>query len=381
MVFEQLHFSNKYDSQFRNINNLRWYPAVGRNYDTNKYKILVVGESHYANCESYSCSEYQQSLLTWEDSDSTRQCIIEDRFEFLWERENKTYRNISQLVSRLERPIPEVVWENISYFNLVQELLPNIKFRPSYEQLLMGVNILDKIIDIIHPDLCIIIGVASRDAFRNSNNSFCEINTKIKNSNPFKLMIKGVPSIAIPHLSRTGFKALPHYLKSIVNNVPSSINILDYIADISKDTLSLAEKYNILMSKTFHQILSNISAQYIELDGVDSTFKHDGTPYFGFRIKEAGFKVAFNFWDKNFKGLTAGFYFPDGIPKDKYNVYKSSYEDNGWTVNPHWIYYDVYRLYNWNDLVFDSIKDGSLEMILKSILDNNLIQEIQKLKN
>lgn len=379
MIFGNKHFTTIYDSLFKNIKGLKWYPAVGNNYNSNKYKILIVGESHYDQCESYECSEYKQALKNWSNPNSTRECIIEDRFEFLWDKENKTYRNINSLLSGVLRPIPEAVWENISYYNLVQELLPNINHRPSYDQLLKGIELLSDIVKILKPDLCIIIGVVSRQALSECNNTFLELNNKIRNSKPFKLAINGCSVIAIPHLSRTGFNSLNLYRSCIKNNIPNSTNILDYIADKSRDTLSVKDKDNIFNGKIFNQILLNICASHEELECVDDI--HDGTPYFGFKVKDADFRVAFNFWQQDFKHLTAGFYFPNAIPDDKLSLYNTEYSKDGWSVFPYWIFYEVYRLYDWGDLVFDSINDGSIEIILNSIIDNYLIREIPRLKN
>lgn len=381
MIFESEHFSNIYDSQFKALEGLRWYPAVGRNYPSNKYKILIVGESHYGHCDSYECPEYQTALSSWSAPDSTRICIIEDRFDFLWDRENKTYRNISELLATVSRPIPEAVWENISYYNLVQNLLPNIKYRPSYDQLIEGVKFLNKIIEILKPDLCIIIGVSSRNAFRDSNNTFTEIKHKVKNSKPFQLLIDGIPVISIPHLSRTGFNSLYNYRNFITKYIPNAGCALNYIANISKDTLSTDMKFNILTGNIFKKILLRLCALSDDLENIDDTFIHDGTPYFGFKVKDANFRIAFNFWEKDFKGLTAGFYFPNGISEMDQDDYKEYYtKEDGWNVYSHWIFYDVYRLYNWCDMVFDSINDGSIEIVLKSILESCLLPEIPRLK-
>lgn len=40
------------DSQFDKIENLTWFPWVGKGYKCAKRKLLVVGESHYLNEDS-----------------------------------------------------------------------------------------------------------------------------------------------------------------------------------------------------------------------------------------------------------------------------------------------------------------------------------------
>ena len=51
------------DSQFDKIENLTWFPWVGKGYKCAKRKLLVVGESHYLNEDSDENNEKRRELL------------------------------------------------------------------------------------------------------------------------------------------------------------------------------------------------------------------------------------------------------------------------------------------------------------------------------
>ena len=64
------------DSQFDKIENLTWFPWVGKGYKCAKRKLLVVGESHYLNEDSDENNEKRRELLI-RDKEHTRNCLYE----------------------------------------------------------------------------------------------------------------------------------------------------------------------------------------------------------------------------------------------------------------------------------------------------------------
>ena len=63
---DKKHSSKKFDEQFNEQLNkgLQYYPWVGKNYDRSKERILIVGESHYADGNKKSVDAHKDSLLT-----------------------------------------------------------------------------------------------------------------------------------------------------------------------------------------------------------------------------------------------------------------------------------------------------------------------------
>lgn len=59
-----------FDSEFDKIENLTWYPWVGKDYKEGTRKILVIGDSHYSvDCEGCFDQEcYDDFMSTKETS-------------------------------------------------------------------------------------------------------------------------------------------------------------------------------------------------------------------------------------------------------------------------------------------------------------------------
>lgn len=379
MIFEIYPYTKVLDSKFKEIEGLYWFPFVGKDYFRNSSKILVIGESHYAGIESsYGSEEYDIKANEWRDPESTRQCLIEERYKEYWR--NKTYKNISFLLSGSENNPPEGIWNNIAYYNLVQKLLPNMGHRPSYEQFLDGIHMLPDIISLLQPDLCILIGVSSRNAFKNSFSTYNELKTKICNSHPFKIEIKNIQCLALPHISRVGNAGIQTMREIIETEILHGKKVLENIKKKNNRTLSHEKKLQIF-SLLWNSVLLEIPKSWpnLELEKLD---KIDGTPYFGFKVKDYDFSIAFNFWKTDFQGLTAGFYFPDGLTKIQKEKSREIFtKKDGWKINNNWIYYEVYRLYNWNDLVFKGIEDGSISHVISFILEEFLLPKITQIEN
>lgn len=81
------------DSQFDKIENLTWFPWVGKGYKCAKRKLLVVGESHYLNEDSDENNEKRRELLI-RDKEHTRNCLYEVLINKSWS--SKTYSNIME---------------------------------------------------------------------------------------------------------------------------------------------------------------------------------------------------------------------------------------------------------------------------------------------
>lgn len=378
MVFDTCPYTKILDSQLKEIDGLQWYPFIGNEYFSISKKILVIGESHYGDVEgSYDSEEYKIKVQEWKDPESTRKCVIEERYQEYWR--NKTYKNISTLLSGKEYNPPEGVWNNIAYYNLVQELLPNRAHRPTYDQFLGGIQILPDIISLLQPELCILIGVSSRNAFKNSFHIYTELETKIRNSYPFNIEIKSVPCLALPHIAWVGNDGIQIMRELIYTEILHGKEVVENIKKKNINTYSLEQKQRIFRL-LWDNVLIDIANSFpiLELEKIDTL---NGTPYFGFQIKNQDFSIAFNFWKIDFQGLTAGFYFPSSLTKDHQEKLRKIFlKKAGWKISNNWIYYEVYRLYNWNDLVFEGIKDRSIRHVISFVIEEYLMPQISQIE-
>lgn len=106
------------DSQFDKIENLTWFPWVGKGYKCAKRKLLVVGESHYLNEDSDENNEKRRELLI-RDKEHTRNCLYEVLINKSWS--SKTYSNIMEaLCDRGILSDNKTALSEIAYYNFIQ---------------------------------------------------------------------------------------------------------------------------------------------------------------------------------------------------------------------------------------------------------------------
>jgi len=58
-------YQTKHDNNLRQISSLNWLPWIGENYDNQKIKLMIIGESHYANGEQeqkYNNKQYTRII-------------------------------------------------------------------------------------------------------------------------------------------------------------------------------------------------------------------------------------------------------------------------------------------------------------------------------
>ena len=83
----------KYDSQFNQIENLTWYPWVGKDYEDGKRRILIVGESHYIDEDIEDEGKLREQEVKV-DKYHTRNCLYEVLVDKSWC--NRTYPNLME---------------------------------------------------------------------------------------------------------------------------------------------------------------------------------------------------------------------------------------------------------------------------------------------
>ena len=112
------------DSQFDKIENLTWFPWVGKGYKCAKRKLLVVGESHYLNEDSDENNEKRRELLI-RDKEHTRNCLYEVLINKSWS--SKTYSNIMEaLCDRGILSDNKTALSEIAYYNFIQRQMEAI---------------------------------------------------------------------------------------------------------------------------------------------------------------------------------------------------------------------------------------------------------------
>lgn len=194
----------QFDKQFSEIEKLNWYPWVGKDYETSKRKLLIIGESHYLNEDDDEKNKKRKEELEASFS-HTRDCLHEVLIDKSWS--NPTYQNIMEtLCDRSINPDNDNVFSKIAYHNLIQEPLWSRQESPSEQQASIGWQILMSVINILKPTDCIMLGVRNdkyfNETMRKLSVSFQEVEefpNKIGNTRPRKAMINGVSICFIQH--------------------------------------------------------------------------------------------------------------------------------------------------------------------------------------
>jgi hypothetical protein len=142
-----------YDNEFSTLQKLKWLPWVGKNY--NRTNVLLIAESHYDDADD-------GGWLTRKDA--TRQMVNNqglnsDKPDF---RGRKLFAGIEKaMLNKGNSTLEErnSLWNNVAFYNLVQELLSSLKQRPTERNYDDGwVNFLE-LAKVIKPRICIKYGV------------------------------------------------------------------------------------------------------------------------------------------------------------------------------------------------------------------------------
>jgi len=158
--------SKKIESQLSNQQNgIRWMPFIGENYFNSPFKILLVGESHYANPnDSNDLSN---------NPDFTKLMVKELGIEKMNYNNIKLFNRVNSLINYNAN---DVVWQNICFYNFIQEVMPENIIRPTRENYINGWKSFIHVINALKPDLCIFIGTEAANSLETALNNNEEYN-------------------------------------------------------------------------------------------------------------------------------------------------------------------------------------------------------------
>ena len=194
----------KYDSQFNQIENLTWYPWVGKDYEDGKRRILIVGESHYIDEDIEDEGKLREQEVKV-DKYHTRNCLYEVLVDKSWC--NRTYPNLMEaLCDRGIISEDKLVLSKIAYYNFIQRQLDYTtapKERPNLDDYEIAWERFLKIVDILHPTDCIFVGIESSQLFESTMAKYqiqyseIDILEKINRVYPRKMSINMNPNYSV----------------------------------------------------------------------------------------------------------------------------------------------------------------------------------------
>lgn len=152
-----------YDPRFDAIGSLRWRPWVGQGYRTAPRKLLIVGDSCYAQDEKGNFDpETEADFL--QDKDTTRRVIGERN---LTGEDWRVYTGLcNMLVEGNELEDRKKLWERVAYCYLIQNrVMKTAKDKPQEEDYRYSWPCFLKVVKVLQPTDCLVLGVRNETAF------------------------------------------------------------------------------------------------------------------------------------------------------------------------------------------------------------------------
>ena len=152
-----------FDSKFNKISNLHWLPFVGKQYDSTPKgkRLLIVGESHYnADVGEPGMQDFYMR------KDWTREFILKEGLNqspwFPGKASNSLVGNLERSLLNKRKAADEeksIIWNSVAYMNVIQELLNNLKSRPTHDMKVIGSDVFFEVLRILKPDFCLFGGI------------------------------------------------------------------------------------------------------------------------------------------------------------------------------------------------------------------------------
>ena len=142
------------DYLFDQIKGLIHYPWVGEHYYDQKYRILIVGDSHYTVDDdgNYCEEEYYRCL---NDKEYTREIVNCARSKEPW----NMFKGLYSLFDLSDELIDHNLWSKVSFINFIQEPMRQRSAVPTDTDFKKAWFCLLDLIDILQPQICLFIGI------------------------------------------------------------------------------------------------------------------------------------------------------------------------------------------------------------------------------
>ena len=184
------YLDTQFDKSFDEIDELTWYPWVGKNFTTTSPKVLILGLSQYAVDEDKEyCEETEQGFL---NKEINREFLFENIA--ILEEKSKFYKGLYSTYAKDDTDEAKYkLLENIAFYNFFQSVDQKVSGNKRYKkEYLQAWNIFDQVTDIIQPDICIFHGKSAHEHmhfyFNSQNIPFKWEDVEINNA---KLKING----------------------------------------------------------------------------------------------------------------------------------------------------------------------------------------------
>lgn len=133
------------------MHNVKFLPRVGRSYTRSRWgkRVMVLGESHYCDNPSDATPNITTKVFEWQFD---RSCDFEG-----W---MNTYTKFASALSghQEDRFSSEAVWDEVLYYNFVQQPLTGPRTAPTKEMLVASEAAFIEVLEEYQPDVVLVWG-------------------------------------------------------------------------------------------------------------------------------------------------------------------------------------------------------------------------------
>lgn len=190
--------STQQDSELKSISTLFCLPWVGLNYFKKTNRLLIIGESQYAQGDT--TADYQKDLARVKGIDFTRNAVLQTQMQNHYK--HPALDNLLKALVGKTSINKEKLWKEIAFYNFVQRVMDYSNFngkkteQPTIADFDEGWKVFVEVVKILKPTDCIFIGVSAAMPFERMMDQLNVKRTdrishdKIGNTNPVSASIE-----------------------------------------------------------------------------------------------------------------------------------------------------------------------------------------------
>lgn len=139
---------------------IRFKPFVGKNYHSENFKILVLGESHYLNEEEFKKYLNKEEIIEQITNKVFKHFLNYKEKKGSFERWMNTFSKFGNILSDKKLSNSETIdfWNRMAFYNYVQYPTKGARISPSLENFERSIKPFEDVIDSLKPDLIFIWG-------------------------------------------------------------------------------------------------------------------------------------------------------------------------------------------------------------------------------
>lgn len=185
------------------MHSLTFYPYIGKNYRSQSFKILTLGESHYFGEEDMQ--RFQQDRnhphITGITQDVVKRFLAYKQGKGAFHRWMNTFTKYANALANQKLSPQDCVemWEKTAFYNFVQTPMPNPRISPTQEDFKNSRSAFEQVLKNLQPNFIIFWGHRLWNNFEKDNYS-------VENGINY-LTYNGIkyPFLVVPHPSSSAF--------------------------------------------------------------------------------------------------------------------------------------------------------------------------------